>query len=105
MNSTADRVKAIELIDKAVTSGARRVKACEELGVSDRTYCRWTSAEGNVRKDARPDTQHDVPANKLSTQERQAILDMCNEQEFAHLPLRQIVYVRYVATLRSTNIG
>jgi len=91
MISTPDRVKAIELIDEAVTSGARRVKACEELGISDRTHRRWTSAEDNVRKDARPDAQHDAPANKLSAQERQAILDVCNEPEFAHLPPGQIV--------------
>ena len=91
MISTPDRVKAVELIDEAVTSGARRVKACEELGISDRTYRRWTSAGSGVREDGRPEAQHEAPANKLSTQERQAILDVCNEPEFAHLPPGQIV--------------
>ena len=69
MISTPDRVKAVELIDEAVQSGARRVKACEELGISDRTYRRWTSGSG-VRKDGRPEAQHEAPANKLSPQER-----------------------------------
>ena len=91
MISTPDRVKAVELIDEAVSRGARRFKACEELGISDRTYRRWTSDGDGIRKDARPDTQHKAPANKLSAQERQAILDVCNEPDFAHLPPGQIV--------------
>ena len=45
MISTPDRVKAIELIDEAVSSGARRPKACEELGFNDRTYKRWNSGD------------------------------------------------------------
>lgn len=91
MISTPNRVKAIALIDEAVNSGARRCKACEELGISDRTYRRWTSVVDGVQEDARADAQHEAPANKLSTQERQAILDVCNDPEFAHLPPGQIV--------------
>ena len=37
MISTPDRHNAALLIDKAVTAGARRAKACAELGISDRT--------------------------------------------------------------------
>ena len=74
MISTPDRVKAVELIDEAVSRGARRFKACEELGISDRTYRRWTSDGDGIRKDARPDTQHKAPANKLSAQERLSLI-------------------------------
>ena len=90
MISTPNRVKAIELIDEAVSSGARRVKACEELGISDRTYRRWNLGDG-VQEDARPHARRETPANKLCTQERQAILEVCNEPEFAELPPGQIV--------------
>ena len=91
MISTPNRVKEIELIDEAVSNGARRTRACEELGISDRTYRRWTSVKDSVREDARPVALHEAPANKLSAQERQDILDVCNEPEFAGLPPRQIV--------------
>jgi len=36
---------AIELIDEAVTSGARRHKACQVLGITCRTLRRWRGAE------------------------------------------------------------
>ena len=45
MISTPDRVKAIELIDEAVSNGAKRIQACEHLGICDRTYRRWTVGE------------------------------------------------------------
>ena len=38
----ADRCYAVELIDEAVTAGARQRKACEILEISVRTYQRWT---------------------------------------------------------------
>ena len=76
MISTPDRVKAVALIDEAVTSGARRRVACKELGINDRTYRRWM-CDGEVKSDARPQAQRPEPANKLSDVERQAILDVC----------------------------
>lgn len=38
MISYPDRVRAVELVDEAVESGARRSRACAELGINDRTY-------------------------------------------------------------------
>jgi len=90
MISTPDRVKAVELIDQAVVDGARRVKACHELGICDRTYRRWTSDE-LVKADARPMAKRAPPLNKLSNQERQAILSTCHEPEFTNLAPGQIV--------------
>ncbi len=90
MISTPDRVKAIELIDEAVNSGARRPKACEELGINDRTYRRWNSGD-NVQEDARQVAKREPPANKLKAQECQVILDTCNQPKYAHLPPGQIV--------------
>ena len=88
--STPNRVIAKELIEEAVNSGARRSAACKELGICDRTYRRWT-AVGEVKSDARPTAERAPPANKLNEQERQRILDVCHQEEFANLPPRQIV--------------
>lgn len=90
MISAPDRRNAVMLIDEAVESGARRPKACAELGISDRTYRRWTS-EGEVAVDQRPFVERPAPANALSEDERQAVLDACNDPAFASLPPSQIV--------------
>lgn len=50
--SVLDHSKAVELIDTPVASGARKFKPCEELGVTVRTYQRWTEA-GSVKADGR----------------------------------------------------
>ena len=90
MISVPDRQRAVELIDEATAAGARRFKACAELRISERTYRRWT-VEGAVRADQRPEAPHPTPGNKLSDEERQAVLDVCHSEEFASLPPSQIV--------------
>jgi putative transposase len=90
MISVPDRQRAVELIDEATAAGARRFKACAELRISERTYRRWT-VEGTVRADQRPEAPHPTSGNKLSDQERQAVLDVCHSEEFASLPPSQIV--------------
>ena len=90
MISTLDRQTAITLINKAVTAGARRAKACAELELSERTLRRWTLG-GQVRADQRPLVQRPEPRNKLSAEERAAVLSLCNSTEFASLPPSQIV--------------
>lgn len=90
MISTPDRVKAIALIDEAVSTGARRFKACEELGISERTYRRWNGEDG-IQTDGRPNAKRPTPNNKFSDEEKQKILDTCNSAEYADLPPGQIV--------------
>ena len=90
MISAPDRHRAVELIDEATAAGARRFPACAELRISERTYRRWT-VEGVVRADQRPEAPRPTPRNKLSDQERQAVLDVCHSKEFASLPPSQIV--------------
>ncbi len=46
MSSTPDRRRALELDEEAIAQGARREKACELLGISARTYQRWTREGG-----------------------------------------------------------
>ena len=90
MISAADRRQAVELIEEARAEGARLSPACAVLGLSARTYQRWTR-EGGVRADQRPLVARPTPANALTPEEEQAILAVCHRPEFASLPPEQIV--------------
>ena len=81
------------LIDQAVSSGARLRYACRELGITERTYYRWKALgkEHHSYEDRRAYADHSNPANKLSPEERQAVLDTVNEERFASMPPCQIV--------------
>lgn len=87
MISAPDRREALQLIEEAVTAGARRAPACAELGFSLRTLQRWQ----HNPEDQRPTAQRPVPANKLSPEERCRVLEVANQPEFASLPPHQIV--------------
>jgi putative transposase len=90
MISASDRGRAVSLIEEVCGAGARRGRACAELGVSVRTYQRWTS-QGAVQADRRPCAVRPEPANKLSPEERSQVLEACHRAEFASLPPSQIV--------------
>jgi putative transposase len=77
----------INLIDKAVESGARLKKAAATMGLSARTIIRWRQQGGQDRRKG-PST---APANKLSDPERQQILDISNSAPFRDLSAKQIV--------------
>ena len=89
MISLAERQRVIECIDQACAAGARQAPACKVLGLSARTVQRWRQA-GPVQADGRQLAAR-VPANKLSEQERQQILQVVNQGEFQSLPPSQIV--------------
>ena len=88
--SPPHRQTVITLIDEGVIAGARRAKACAELETSDCTLRRWTN-DGEIQPDQRPRVPRPEPANKLSAEERAAVLDICNSEAFASLPPSQIV--------------
>ena len=90
MIPASGRQQAVELIAEASASGCRLVKACEELGVSIRTYQRWTQG-GGVKSDGRPEAVRPVPANKLSEEERAQIIRIVLQPEYKSLPPSQIV--------------
>ena len=90
MTSAPERKAVITLIQEAHVAGARLVCACAEAGISLRTYRRWYR-DGMVQQDKRPIAIRPTPANKLSVQERAAILDQCNHPKYSHLPPSQIV--------------
>lgn len=79
---------AIELIDEAAASGARRHKACAVLGISCRTLRRWRKADSLM--DGR---KHAVRAcaHALTTDEKEKIVELCNSEAFRSLPPSQIV--------------
>jgi putative transposase len=86
-----DRLLCISLIREAAQSGCRLEKACDELGLSLRTLQRWVSDSEAVRADGRTTARRPPPQNKLSEGERQRILEVANDEEFASLPPSQIV--------------
>lgn len=78
----------MDLIDKAVESGARLKNAAVMMGLSARTIIRWRhQADGQDQRKG-PLT---VPANKLSQQERQQMLEISNSAPFRDLSPKQIV--------------
>lgn len=84
--SAQDRATCIQLMAEAQSSGARREKACEILGVSLRTVERWMTRPEDQRKG--PKTK---PKIALSERERTEVLSIANSAEFANLPPCQIV--------------
>jgi len=102
MISTPDRVEAVSLIDEAVSTGARKARACREAGITLRTLQRWRQ-EGAVKFDGRPAADRAPPPNKLSQAERAEVLAVANTPRFASLPPTQIVPIladegRYLAS-------
>ncbi len=106
MISAADRRAAVALIEAARTQGARLRPACETLGLSVRTFQRWTRVDG-VREDQRPLIKRSKPANARTPEEEQAILEVCHRPAFVSLPPEQIVarlldeQQRYIASVSS----
>ena len=78
---------AKQLIDEAMGHGASKTRACEIVGVCIRTLQRWeTKGFEDDRK-----TRTQTPRNKLNDQERQAVIDSCNQPENRSLSPTQIV--------------
>lgn len=89
MTCLEERQKVIQLMDEAVTAGARRQRSCVVLGLSLRTLQRWRDGD-TVGNDRRPLRQYEPP-HKLTEAERATVLAVANSAEFGHLPPSQIV--------------
>jgi len=83
-----ERKNILTLIEKAQEAGARQSKACEIVGISAKTLQRWSRPD-NVQ-DSRLEAKHE-PVNKLTEIERQRIINVANEPEYADLPTNKIV--------------
>ena len=77
-----------DLIEAAVQRGARRKRACAELGVDLRTLQRWRreGAPGDRRAGPRS-----APQNRLGERERARIVETVNSPEYRDLSPKQIV--------------
>ena len=88
LTSAPERQKYIEWINEAIASGARKHLACNQIGLTLRTYQRWLK---DTSQDKRTTTVRPEPPHKLSEQEKQKVIDCCLSDEFADLPPSQIV--------------
>jgi len=101
-----DRQMAINLIEEAADAGARRDKACKVIEVSTSTLRRWKKQlqEEQDLKDRRKESAASrTPANKLTEEEREQIVEICNQPEYKSLPPSQIVPIladqgKYIAS-------
>ena len=91
MSTLAQRNTILELVDEAVSDGARYKQACGVIGIAASTLRRWKPTGGSVKQDGRPGAIRPVPFRRLSDEERKTIVSTCNRAEFASLPPSQIV--------------
>ena len=78
----------LDLVNEAVRAGARRERACEVLGLTERSVQRWGRADVGDDGRAGPRTR---PANALTPAERAKVLEVVNSPEYRDLPPKQVV--------------
>ena len=76
------------LVNDAVAAGARRQRACLQVGLAERSMQRWRRADVGDDRRAGPRT---TMANALSPAERAHVLDVVNSPEYRDLPPKQVV--------------
>ena len=76
------------LVNDAVVAGARRQRACMQVGLDERSMQRWRRADVGDDGRAGPRTR---PANALSLVERAHVLAVVNSPEYRDLPPKQVV--------------
>jgi putative transposase len=86
--SPSARKETISLIKEAGQSGARIQKSCELMGISTRTLDRWKKEDGDIDK---RHLSKRVPANKLTTDEKNEIVKTANSEKYRDLPPCKIV--------------
>ena len=91
LTTPSNRIKVVDAIGEAVSSGARQFKACGVVGISERTYLRWKTQGANT-KDSRPDAVRPRPMNKLNPEEEQMILMVMNQKEHRSLSPNQVFH-------------
>ena len=93
MISASDRENAVLLINEAIKSGASCKKACERLGITERTFYRWKQrkADTDSYEDGRPHADHSNSANKIPAEIRLEIINICNRPEYASMAPCEIV--------------
>ncbi len=72
------RKTIIALIQQAQQSGARQSKACEVIGISAKTFQRWSRNRTDHAQDGRLEAKHE-PKNKLTSSEHNRMIAIANE--------------------------
>jgi len=91
LTTRLNRIKVVNAITEAIKSGARQFKACEVVGISERTFQRWKK-QGLETVDGRIDAKRPEPVNKLTSKEQELIIETMNQKENKNLPPSQVVY-------------
>nr|VFJ66643.1 MAG: Transposase InsO and inactivated derivatives [Candidatus Kentron sp. DK] len=89
-----ERQIALELVGEAVDAGASRSKACDALGIDERTVRRWKrqlQASSQLKDRRKQAGVARVPANKLTEKEKARIIEVCNREEYRSSAPSQIV--------------
>jgi len=81
----------IDLISEAYNSGASICNICKILDISKRTYYRWFKGDEVKDDERKKAAQNREPTNKLSKKEREKIIKIANQPEFANMTPNQIV--------------
>lgn len=83
-----DRQRSLNLVQNARANGCRKARVCEQLGLSMRTVERWQKTPGLTDKRKGPKT---APANKLTDEQRQRVVEIATSDEFKDVTPTQIV--------------
>jgi len=89
MSSVIVRNKILELVDEALRSKVSMCKITPIIGFSSRTIKRWRDNPNS--EDKRTTHSNHNPSNKLTKEEREALMSTANSQEFKNLSPHQIV--------------
>lgn len=86
MTSGEDKQLILSLVEEGNQKGARKTKICEVLGIPTRTIQRWKK---NIT-DMRPLIPKN-PKNKLTSEERNEIIDICCKPKYVDKSPKEIV--------------
>lgn len=81
-----DKKFALTLIEEAYAAGASKLKACEVLGITIRSYQRWKEGKLEDLRQGPKEVTH-----KLSETERKEVLGFLNCAEYRNLSVREVV--------------
>ena len=85
---SAHRQVIITEVNEAIRAGARQSAACEIIGISAKTLQRWKQPDNT--QDGRLDAHHE-PSTKFTQREREQIINVANEPDYAALSPSKIV--------------
>lgn len=89
MINLSDRKSYCKLLEAACTKGAKQKDACKIIGITARTYQRWTK-NGSISEDKRLNNNY-PKHNKLPESIRMEIIELINTKEYRSLTPHQIV--------------